>query len=332
MIPAHRDLAAANGSSVHVESETQAQYRLGPLYGTYKFVVARQLSPEVIIGWDFMRDVGLTPAPDQGILQLREGATLKFLPVDGAPRVVAVAQRQPDIHMSESLAAWQTRELKLLLEEAAFASDQVPFGRATGREHEIVTTHERPAHLPLRRTSPNQRDIVRTEVEKMLAQGVIRPSKSPWASPIVLVSKKDGSTRFCVDYRSLNDMTKKDVYPLPRIDDILSALEGAKYFSSMDAASGYWQVPMASNSIEKTAFICTEGLFEFLMMPFGLCNAPATYQRMMQNILKELLWRTCFVYLDDILVFDRTWEEHQDNLREVLRRLRENGLLLKAPK
>ncbi|EZG42621.1 putative gag-pol polyprotein [Gregarina niphandrodes] len=100
----------------------------------------------------------------------------------------------------------------------------------------------------------------------------------------------------------------------------------------MDAASGYWQVPMACNSIEKTAFICTEGLFEFLMMPFGLCNAPATYQRMMQNILKELLWRTCFVYLDDILVFGRTWEEHQNNLREVLRRLRENGLLLKAPK
>ena len=153
---------------------------------------------------------------------------------------------------------------------------------------------------------------------------------SPWASPVVIVPKKDGSKRFCVDYRRLNAVTRRDVYPLPRIDDILDAAGGAKYFSSLDLASGYWQVELDQEAREKSAFTTHRGLFEFTRMPFGLCNAPATFQRLMQAILAGLEGTSCFVYLDDILVVSDTFEDHLKHLSEVFMRLRRAGLLSRA--
>ena len=131
----------------------------------------------------------------------------------------------------------------------------------------------------------HQQETVRQHVEEMLQHGVVRPSTSPWAAPIVLVRKKDGTTRFCVDYRKLNDVTRKDAYPLPRIDDTLDALAGAQVFTTLDLASGYWQVEMDAADREKTAFTTRHGLFEFQVMPFGLCNAPGTFQRLMEFVL-----------------------------------------------
>jgi len=169
-------------------------------------------------------------------------------------------------------------------------------------------------------------------VEDMLRQGVIQPSQSPRASQIVLVQKKDGGVRFCVDYRKLNCVTKQDEFPLPRIDDTLDLLAGTAYFSTLDLASGYWQVQMDPASQEKTAFTTYSGLYEFRKMPFGLVNAPATFQRLMEIVLADLVRKKCLVYLDDVIVLGRTLEEHKQNLVEVLEQIRKAGLRLKPKK
>ena len=166
-------------------------------------------------------------------------------------------------------------------------------------------------------------------VSEMLERDLIQPSKSPWASPIVVVAKKDGSTRFCVDYRRLNSVTKMDVFPLPRIYDCLDQLAHCKYFTTLDLASGFWQVKMEPSSVEKTAFVTHSGLFEFHVMPFGLCNAPATFQRLMESVL---VGECCMVYIDDILIIGKTFEEHLENLRKILEHLRKANLRLKAQK
>ena len=166
----------------------------------------------------------------------------------------------------------------------------------------------------------------------MLTGGQIERSDSPWASPVVLVTKKDGSTRFCVDYRWLNAMTIKDAYPLPRIDDSLRLLGNQQWFSMMDLASGYWQVAMSPDAKRKAAFVTNEGLFQFRVMPFGLCNAPATFERLMDRVLCGMRWSRCLVYLDDVISFGKTISEALLRLEEVLASLSEFGLQLKAKK
>ena len=166
----------------------------------------------------------------------------------------------------------------------------------------------------------------------MLSKDIIRPSSSPWASPITLVPKKDGSVRFCIDYRKVNSATRRDAYPLPRIDDTLDTLSGARWFSTLDLVAGYWQVELAEEDKEKTAFCTSDGLFEFNVLPFGLCNGPATFQRLMDLLLTGLQWSSCLVYLDDVIVVGRSFSEHLQNLDNVFRRLQNAGLKLKPQK
>ena len=238
--------------------------------------------------------------------------------------------------LGEQLSLAQKDQLLKLLatyEESLFATKARPIGRVWSGKHVIETLPGRgPISQRLRPMAPAERTIVREEVQKMMEQSVIRPSSSPWASPIVLVKKKDGSTRFCVDYRKLNDITIKDVFPLPRTTDLLESFQGSKYFSTLDAAAGYWQIPMDEDSVQKSAFISIEGLFEFLVMPFGLCNAPATFQRTMNCLLAGINGISCLVYLDDIIIFSRSFEEHLQSLEQVFRRLVEGGLVLKVSK
>jgi hypothetical protein len=199
-------------------------------------------------------------------------------------------------------------------------------------EHEIDTGDARPVNKAPYRASPAEREIIRIQVAELKNKGIIQLSKSPWAAGIVLVKKKDGSVRFCLDYRSLNAVTKRDVYPLPRIDDSLAALRTGVFFSTMDMQAGYYQVPMAKASMEKTAFITEDGLYEFRAMPFGLTNAPATFQRFMDATCAGLKWQCLLVYLDDLVVFSTSFEQHLIDLRAVFDRLRQANIQLKPSK
>jgi hypothetical protein len=142
--------------------------------------------------------------------------------------------------------------------------------------------------------------------------GLIRPSYSEFGSPILFVRKADGSLRLCIDYRGLNEATRKDAYPLPRVDDTLDELKDANFYSHLDLASGFWPVRVRDQDIHKTAFQTPDGLMEWVAMPFGLCNAPSTFQRMMNDILRDFLHKIVTVYLDDVCIYSRTLEEHQN--------------------
>lgn len=236
--------------------------------------------------------------------------------------------------ISPDLSEDQASKLCSLLSSFADVFDlgDKPLGRSTTVTHRIDTGDARPIHRRPYRVSHAERGIIQNEVEKMLAKDVIEPSSSPWASPVVLVKKKDGTWRFCVDYRHLNRITKKDVYPLPRIDDALDCLHGAKYFSSIDLRSGYWQITIDELDREKTAFVTPDGLYQFKVMPFGLCNAPATFERMMDSLLRGFKWSTCLCYLDDVIIFSPSFEAHLRHLSEILAIFRQANLQLNAAK
>jgi hypothetical protein len=223
--------------------------------------------------------------------------------------------------------------LKLLITfSSIFAATDFDLGQTDKLRHHIDTDGATPIRQSVRRISPIKREEVQKLLKEMLKKDVIQRSSSPWAAPIVLVKKKDGSTRFCVDYRKLNLVTRKDAYPLPRIDSTLDTLSGSQWFSTIDMLSGYWQVKIADEDRPKTAFGTTEGLFEFKVMPFGLCNAPATFQRLMDLILAGMQWSQCLVYIDDVVVVGRTFEEHLQNLQAVFLRLKQAGLKIKPSK
>ena len=213
-----------------------------------------------------------------------------------------------------------------------FSEGSHDLGRTDFVQHQINTDVAAPIRQAPRRLPLARREEAASAVQEMYQQGVIEPSASPWSSPVVLVKKKDGGVRFCVDYRKLNEVTHKDSYPLPRIDDSIEALSGAKWFSTLDLKSGYWQVEMDEKDKEKTAFSIGSGLWQFTVMPFGLSNAPATFERLMEQVLAGLPFNTALIYLDDVLVAGRTFPDHISNLRIVLQRFRTASLKLNPKK
>lgn len=213
-----------------------------------------------------------------------------------------------------------------------FSETDEDVGRTSVVQHKIDTGNQPAIKQPPRRLPFHMQKEVDEHVSDMLKRGIIEPSSSAWSSAIVLVQKKDGSKRFCVDYRRLNSVTMKDAYPLPRIDESLNQLNGAKWFSTLDLNAGYWQVELDPNDKPKTAFVTRQGLFEFNVMPFGLCNAPATFERLMETVLSGLQWQVCLIYLDDVIVYGKTFEEMLHNLELVFEKLRTAGLKLKARK
>lgn len=232
------------------------------------------------------------------------------------------------------LSEEQEAKLQALLikYQNVFAKSSEDLGQNDSIKHEINTGNATPIRQPLRRLPIGKREVEQQEVRKMLGRGVIEPSSSSWSSPIVLVTKKDGSVRFCVDYRRLNDVTIKDAYPIPRIEDCLDSLTGSKWFSTMDLNSGFWQVALSPKDKHKTAFSTSLGLYQFTVLPFGLANSPATFERLMENTLRGLNWEECLVYMDDIIVPSIDFRQGLDRLEHVLQRLESANLKLKPSK
>ena len=225
-----------------------------------------------------------------------------------------------------------TREM-LKRNAKVFSKDDMDIGRTNLVKHHIKLTDPAPFKEAYRRIPPQMYDEVKTHIQEMLDLGAIRPSNSPWASSIVLVRKKDGRLRFCIDLRRLNNRTVKDAYSLPRIESILDSLDGAQIFTTLDLKAGYWQVEMAEECKAYTAFTCGPlGFYECDTMPFGATNAPATFQRLMHDCLGDLNMNWCIVYLDDIIVFSDTKEEHIKRLEAVFQKLMAAGLKLKPTK
>ncbi|GBM66543.1 Retrovirus-related Pol polyprotein from transposon 297 [Araneus ventricosus] len=227
----------------------------------------------------------------------------------------------------------RTAVRKLLKEfQNLFSTCDADVGRCNMTQHRINTGDHPPIKQYPRRLPLARKEEVDNLVKEMVDNGIIEESSGPWTSLIVLVKKKDGSTRFCVDYRKLNKITKKNSYPLPRIDDTLDALNGSQWFTTLDLKSGYWQVEIRPEDRGKTAFTTGQGLRQFKVMPFGLCNSPATFERLMETVLCGLSSEACLVHLDDIIIVGRTFEEHLNNLRKVFQRLQKANLKLNPKK
>ena len=226
------------------------------------------------------------------------------------------------------------RELAALVREFSdiFSKGPDDIGRTHLTQHEINTGDAAPIKQRPRRIPLKLREQVEQQKAEMLRDGVIEESTSPWCSPIVMVRKKDGKYRFCVDLRAVNNVTRAMSHPLPRVDDALDTLAEAKYFSSLDMASGYWQVEIAPEDREKTAFTTGKGLHHFKVMAFGLKNAGPTFQKLMELILAGMDNKTCLVYIDDIIVFNSTEKGHLETLQDMFQRIRSAGMKLKPSK
>ena len=290
-------------------------------------VVAANAIPNATPSLEFMRKLDeLEPGqePSQKMtIDNRQKLLLELLQKDG--RLDKLKKWPPELALQF--------EHMLMEHHNIFSLERNEIGCTDAAEHVIELLDTEPFKECFRRIAPTLVEEVRAHLQEMLDGGTIRPSQSPWCNAVVLVRKKDGGLGFCIDFRRLNSQTKKDAYPLPRMQETMESMVGTRFFSTMDLKSGFWQVKMAKDSQQYTAFtVGSMGVYEFLRMPYVLCNALATFQRLMQNCLGELNLTYALIYLDDVIVFSRTEEEHLHCLRVVFGQFLEHGLKLKPSK
>ena len=255
-------------------------------------------------------------------------------------KVEACTEGSEEVHEEESKPKWQSdlpSAVREVLEEYDDVfPDDLPKGVPPvrrGFQFKIELEDDvPPVHRPIYKLSPLELEEARTQINYMLEHGFIRPSQSPYGAPVLFMPKKDGGLRFCIDYRWLNKKTVKNRYPLPLPEEMFDRLGKAKVFSKIDLKSGYWQIPVRPEDVQKTAFRTRWGLYEYLVMPFGLTNAPAQFMDMMNVLLGEYLDKFVLVFLDDILIYSANVENHAEHLRQVLSVLKKERLYAKASK
>ncbi len=293
-------------------------------FGAHSVLVVPNMTCDGILGSDFLSKTRATIDLDQGLLIL-DGRRYRLMNEAVTYRDRILGRQIGRVDVVTTAPRWMTDVIKHPVFREELGKCNV--GPPMTVDAEGPPIKQRPYRQPM-----TKRHLVDTEIDKMLETGVIRPSVSPWASPITLVPKKDGTTRFCVDFRKVNARTRKDCYPLPNIQEIFDLVGGARYFTTLDVRAGYWQCELDERDRQKTAFVCHRGLFEFNRLAFGLANAPGQFQRRMDRILSGLIGKICFIYIDDIVIFSKNAEEHARHVQLVLDRIAAAGLTLKLSK
>ena len=237
-------------------------------------------------------------------------------------------KKSTQVKINPELTEDQQKQVQKLIDqyEETFAATLQEIGTTPLVKHIIHTGDAAAIRQRPYRVSPKQREVIDKELDQMIEKGLVRKSTSAWASPLIVVPKPTGGVRVCFDYRAVNKVTTVDSHPLPRVDDLLDHLKGAKYFSKIDLKSGFWQIPMEESSIPKTAFCTHRGLYECVIMPMGLKNSPMTFERLIEHVFTEELWKSVLVYLDDIIIFSRSFEDHMLHLKFALDKLAEANL------
>jgi hypothetical protein len=348
------------GEEVEVNTAVERNCRtIGTVYlniqwfGLIKFHIFEFLNVDIIIGNDVWARMEITININKNMLELN-GVQLHLVQDEnliGTRQILKIDNVQVSPPMQEEFLS--NDKLDELKEEGAeeneewekldkeevenmiqkyFQKNKLALGK-TKFQHKIrIFDNTIPIKQKPRRVPHQYMKQLKDMVEDMLKQEVIRNSTSPWASPVVLVPKKDGSVRLCIDYRKVNEVTVKDPFPLAHIEDIIYNLEGAKVFSGLDLNAGYWQIPLEESSKEVSAFITPWGQFEFNRMPFGLCNAASSFTRMMDEVFHDFIGKFIYVYIDDILIFSKSIQEHKEHINKVFQRLKEFNLSIKLEK
>ncbi|ETV90402.1 hypothetical protein H310_14805 [Aphanomyces invadans] len=293
-------LISASNTKMPTKGLTKFVISVGTCRAHFSLWVMDGAVSPCILGYKMLRKLGALVNCTRACLQFGNGGEgvnvdeMKKILVCAAVRTESPAPKEeiPIDWTESSLSAEQKEQLrKVLLKFDLFVTTSKAPGRTDLVKCYINTAGDSPIKQAPFRVAQKEGEIMEAEIKQYLELGLIRKSTSPWASPVLMIRKPDGSIGFCIDYRRLNDVTVKDCYPIPRVHDLLDVLGKSKYFSTMDVASGYWNVRMDEESIEKTAFTCKFGLYEWLVMPFGLCNAVPQFQRLMEGVLQEYIWR-----------------------------------------
>lgn len=344
-------LVGFNSSRGIIDRVSERIIKIGHTKFIHDFVILPgdvELALPCIIGTDFIDKYGIhVLGGDRTISIPSTGEVIPMASRSTCRTVATTLARNPDFTVKAVIdkdypppactnpklsPADQLRVQQLLTNLSyCFSSRDRPLGLAKGLVHHVKPSGE-PFKAKLAALSPKQLATQKVCIDEMLKFGVVVPSSSDWASRPSFAPKPDGSTRFCLNFRKLNQYCEKDNYPLPRAPDLIEPLAKSQYFTKLDAAMGYWQIPIAEEDRKYTAVITQEGLFEFVRMPFGLANAPATFQRFMDQSLKHGLGKFCCVYLDDVLIFSNTFEEHHAHVTTVMQWIANAGLLLKGKK
>jgi hypothetical protein len=345
----------ANGKTIPMTHQYSGQLKMGKYLQRRNFKVLPIRKFDIILGQDWLREINPWINWKNNVCQFRWNQRLvKLKPIDLQPE----EETEEDVLISHKQAGrWAKHEHCGLLDLRSILTpndgkDEQP--KATPAELEKlrgnfkdVFPEDLPKRLPpsrpeaqlrintgthqpisgsLYRMSPKELDVLRGTLKDLLDKGMIQASESPWSSPVIFVRKKDGSLRLCVDFRALNKITIRNRYPLPRIHESFDRLGKARVFSKISLKSGYWKMRVEDDDVQKAAFNTRYGQYEFLVMPFGLCNAPSAFQKMMNQVLKEYLDRFVVVYLDDILIYSESMDEHKEHVQQVLETLRAHQL------